>query len=304
MLTLVGAACGSPSPVTPRSLGEAAGRGVSAQTLARSGGERHIKHFSLPYAMRHLRRLSGRIGVRLRGAPGEYRASRYIAKEFRQKGYKTKVQKFSVDNGTSRNVVAWWPGAKRYPLILGAHMDTVKKSPGANDNASGVAILIDIARAIAGKKQALNVRLVAFGSEEYGSNGRHHVGSTVFVNRLGKKGRRRLAGMISVDMVADGRPLIIGTAGIGPTVVARALYRRLARKGFNVVYRTTCDCSDNGPFERAGIPGAFLWSGFEPNYHDDSDRIKNMSKRDLKRSGRAVRAFVKTLDGKRLQSFR
>jgi aminopeptidase YwaD len=279
----------APAPEQPRSA-TAAGRG--------------IRPFSTFYAMRHVRRLAGRIGPRVRGTYAEKRAARYFRRRLRDKGYVTNVQRFAVDGGSSRNVVAWWPGARRYPLVLGAHMDTVAGAPGANDNASGVAILIDLARALAGRRHARNVRLVAFGSEEYGSNGIHHVGSHVFVRRLGKKGRRRLAGMVSVDMVADGRPLIIGTAGIGHPVVARTLYRRLKRAGFNVVYRTTCDCSDNGPFELAGIPGAFMWTGIEPNYHDPSDTVANMSPIDLRRSGRAVRRFVTSLDLKTLRQFR
>ena len=273
---------------------------LSSSTAAGRG----IRPFSVYYAMRHVRRLAGRIGPRVRGTDAETRAARYFRRRLRDKGYVTNVQRFEVDGGSSRNVVAWWPGARRYPVVLGAHMDTVAGAPGANDNASGVAILIDIARALAGRKHARNVRLVAFGSEESGSNGIHHVGSNVFVKRLGKKGRRRVAGMVSVDMVADGRPLIIGTAGIGHPVVARTLYRRLKRAGLDVVYRTTCDCSDNGPFELAGIPGAFMWSGTEPNYHDPSDTVKNMSRRDLRRSGRAVRRFVRGLDIKTLRQFR
>jgi len=269
-----------------------------------TAASRGIKPFSTFYAMRHVRRLAGRIGPRVRGTHAEKRAARYFRQRLRDKGYVTNVQRFAVDGGSSRNVVAWWPGARRYPVVLGAHMDTVAGAPGANDNASGVAILIDLARALAGRRHVRNVRLVAFGSEEYGSNGIHHVGSHVFVRRLGKKGRRRLAGMVSVDMVADGRPLIIGTAGIGHPVVARTLYRRLKRAGFNVVYRTTCDCSDNGPFELAGIPGAFMWTGIEPNYHDPSDTVANMSRIDLRRSGRAVRRFVTSLDLKTLRQFR
>lgn len=264
----------------------------------------NIKHFSSAYAMRHVRNLAGRIGVRVRATRGEYRGARYIRREFEQKGYKTKIQRFQVDNGTSRNVVAWLPGAKRHPLVLGAHMDTVQGAPGANDNASGVAILLDIARAVALKRQGYNLRFVAFGSEEYGSNAIHHVGSHVYVKRLSPKARRRIPGMISVDMVADGRPLIIGTAGIGPPKMARFLYRKLNGKGFKVVYRNTCDCSDNGPFEIAGAPAAFVWSGFEPNYHDPSDTPANLSKAHLRRSGRAVRAFVKGVDGDLLQRLR
>jgi aminopeptidase YwaD len=222
----------------------------------------------------------------------------------RRRGYETRIQRFAVDGGTSRNVIAWRPGVRRHPVILGAHMDTVRRSPGANDNASGVAIMLDVARAVSGTAKARNVKFIAFGSEEYGSNGAHHVGSQTYVNRLGARRRQRLPGMVSVDMVADGRPLVVGTAGIGPPVVARTLFRRLRRAGFAVVYRTTCDCSDNGPFELAGIPAAFMWTGLEPNYHDPTDTPPNLSRRDLRRSGKATLRFVRGLDVRTLRRFR
>jgi Iap family predicted aminopeptidase len=254
--------------------------------------------------MNHVRALARDIGVRVRATRRERRGARYIAAKLRGFGYEVRVQRFGVDGRTSRNVIAHWPGSMRYPFIVGAHMDSVRRSPGANDNASGVAVMIEIARLVKGRSQAQFLKFVAFGSEEYGTDGRHHVGSQVFVNRLGRRGRRMLAGMVSVDMIADGRPLIDGTAGIGPRVVARTLLRKIRAANVRVVYRTTCDCSDNGPFERAGIPAAFLWSGWESNYHSPSDKVRNMRRNDLRRTGRAVRAFVKDLDRDIIARFR
>jgi hypothetical protein len=255
--------------------------------------------------MKHVRKLAGAdgVGVRVRSKPGERAASRYIRKKFEALGYKTKVQTFSVDGGTSRNVIAWWPEAKRYGLVIGAHMDTVPRSPGANDNASGIAVMLEMARIAAGRDPVRFVRFVAFGSEEYGTNGKHHVGSQVYVNRLGKEGRRRLGGMISIDMIADGRPLITGTSGIGPEVVARTVFNKM-RKKVRMTYRTLCDCSDNGPFERAGIPATFLYSGNEPNYHHPSDKPKNLREKDLRRTGRGVRFFFKQIDLDMIRRFR
>lgn len=265
-------------------------------SAATEEGSRRLGRFQRWRAMDHVRALASRIGVRVRATEGERRGARYIERRFEALGYRVHVQKFQIDNRTSRNVVAWWPQARRYPIVLGGHMDSVPTSPGANDNASGVAVLLEIARLARNTSQAGFLKFIAFGSEEYGSDGRHHVGSQVFVNRLGPKGRRKLGGMISVDMVADGRPLIVGTAGIGPEVLARTLFRRIDGANIGVTYRTTCDCSDNGPFERAGIPASFMWSGEDANYHDDSDTVANMSPRDLERTGKAVRAFLKAVD--------
>ena len=247
-------------------------------------------------ALSHVRVLSHDIGVRVRGTTHELRAARYVAGTLADLGYRVRIQRFRVDGGRSRNVVAWWPGADALGIVLGGHIDTVRGSPGANDNASGVAVILELARLLAGTGQAGFLRFVAFGSEEYSSSGVHHVGSQTFVDRLGRRGRRRLAGMASIDMIADGRPLIAGTAGIGPPLLARVLVRTISRAGIRVRYRVTCDCSDNGPFERAGIPSAFMWSGDETDYHSPSDTIRNLSPRDLDRTGEAMLAFAWRVD--------
>lgn len=280
---------------------------LSGLGTARSATEKAeaVPWFSNKNALGHVRELAKKIGVRVRATKRERKGAVYIASQFEELGYEVIVQKFSVDGARSRNVRARWPGITKRPFVVGGHMDTVPGSPGANDNASGVAVVLEMARIFAGTEQAELVEFVAFGAEEYGTDGTHHVGSQKYVNRLGKKGRNRSPGMISVDMIADGKPLIIGTAGIGPEVVARTVVRKIRKKTkINVEYRTTCDCSDNGPFERAGIPGAFLWSGLEPDYHAPSDKVKNLNPKHLRRTGRAVRAFLNVLDADMLARFR
>jgi Zn-dependent M28 family amino/carboxypeptidase len=254
--------------------------------------------------MDHVRKLARDIGIRERATPNERKGARYVARRFRSYGYDVTIQRFAVDGGTSRNVVASWPGGRRYGLVIGAHMDSVPVAPGANDNASGASVVLELARIFAGTDQAGLIRFVGFGSEEFGDDGRHHVGSQVYVTRLGQKGRNRLAGAISVDMVADGRPLLVGNSNIAHDVVARTLYRRVKRHGTNVRYETLCDCSDHGPFEHAGIPGAFAHSGPEPDYHSTSDTVVNLRPRDLLRTGRALRAFVEDVDLDMLRRFR
>jgi putative aminopeptidase FrvX len=271
---------------------------------AGQGERKEIGRYRNKKALRHVRRLAARIGVRVRATSGERRGARYIANKLEKYGYETRIQKFAVDSRRSRNVIARWPGSVKHGIVLGGHMDTVMSSPGANDNASGVGVMLELARIMAGTPQVHWVRFVAFGSEEYGRNGLHHVGSHVYVKRLGAEGRQRQAGMMSIDMIADGRPLIVGTAGIGPERVARTAFRKIKDADIAVRYEVTCDCSDNGPFEIAGIPAVFLWSGFEPNYHDSSDTVPNLKPRDMKRTGRAVRVFAKDIDRRMMAFFR
>jgi aminopeptidase YwaD len=259
-------------------------------------GSAPLSGFSKKRAMAHIRKLARDIGVRERATPNERAGARYVARKFRSFGYDVVVQRFSVDGGTSRNVVASWPGGRRYGLVIGGHMDSVPGAPGANDNASGTAVVLELARIFAGTDQATFIKFVGFGSEEFGDDGRHHVGSQVYVRRLGVKGRNRLAGAISVDMIADGRPLLVGNSDIADDVLARTFYRKVKRTGIGVRYEVLCDCSDHGPFEHAGIPGAFAYSGREPDYHSPSDTVPNLKPDDVLRTGRAVRALVKDVD--------
>ncbi len=262
-----------------------------------------LLHYSNDKAMKHIRALANDIGPRVRAKSGEWKASKYIREQFEKYGYKTRVQRFSVDGDTSRNVVAWWPGAIKHGMVVGAHMDTVRRSPGANDNASGVAVMLEMARISAGKQPTRFVRFVAFGAEEYGTNGQHHNGSQVYVNRLGKEGRKRLGGMASIDMIANGRPLIAGTMGLGPRVTARTVYNKMKQR-VGMSYKTVCDCSDNGPFERAGIPGVFLWSGFDDHYHSPSDKTRNLKPKHVARTGRGFRYFLERVDLDMIRRFR
>ncbi len=262
-----------------------------------------LEPFSKPLAMDHVRFLANEIGVRVRATSGEAAGARYIADRYEDLGYNVNIQKFPVDGKMSRNVVAWWPGAKRYPVVLGGHMDTVPDARGANDNASGVAVTLEIARIVAGKEQARWLRFVAFGSEELGSDGNSRLGSQAFVDKLGEEGRGTLAAMVSVDMIADGRPLLVADADIGPQAIANLLYNTGTDLGIAMGWHT-CDCSDHGPFERAGIPAASLWSGEEEDFHSPTDTVPNMSPTDLLRTGRVVRAFVSRLDRDLVQRLR
>lgn len=265
-----------------------------------------IPKFSKNRAMIHVRKLARDIGIRVKGTDGERRGAKYTARKLKDFGYEVEMQLFTVDGRTSRNVVARWPGAKRFPLVVGGHIDSVPDSPGANDNASGVAALIELARIFKGTDQANFITFVAFGSEEYGpERTSHHDGSAHFVSELGDRGRRRLAGMISVDMVADGRPLLVGNSAIsGRHKVANTLYNKMRKRKISVDRITLCDCSDHGPFEHAGLDAAFAYSGQEPDYHSPSDTVENMKSNDLLRTGRALRFFLLDVSKDMLDRFR
>lgn len=251
--------------------------------------------FSPPAAFTHIRRLAGRIGPRPAGTGAYRRAVRYVRGRLEALGYVVALQGFPLpQGGRSWNVVATPPGADPARLLVGAHLDTVGGSPGANDNASGVATLLELARVLAGPP-AEELALVAFGAEEFQPAGGHHIGSDVYVRRMSAEERDVLELMVSADMVGKVRPFIAaylqGTAA-GP---ARELARAARASGSRASVRALGDISDHGPFALADLPAAFLWTGDEPNHHLPTDVVRNVAPRALRRSGAVLLELVERI---------
>ena len=95
-------------------------------------------------------------------------AAEYIETSFKDFGYQTKSQIYTLEGREYRNITVTLSG-QRAPediVVVGAHYDTVPGTPGADDNASGVAGLLELARRFAGKKNNRTVQFVAFTNEE------------------------------------------------------------------------------------------------------------------------------------------
>jgi hypothetical protein len=93
----------------------------------------------------HVEMLAGEIGERHVWRPRALEAAAlYIAETLQGLGYEARFEEFEADSLIVRNVVAELPGRERPQevLVLGAHYDTVRGSPGADDNGSGVAALL------------------------------------------------------------------------------------------------------------------------------------------------------------------
>ena len=134
----------------------------------------------------HLQNLVGdRNAITKRGAL--QRTADYIEHQFKTFGYKTSADNVRLLWRSYPNIIA---GAGDF--IVGAHYDTVFGSPGADDNASGVAALLEIARVLAPRT---GVQFVAFTLEEQGMAGSAHYARALSLRRV------KLRGMISLEMV-------------------------------------------------------------------------------------------------------
>ncbi len=118
---------------------------------------------------RDVRKLAGEIGERNLANPAQLEsAARYIESELASCGLEPRRQTFIAPGGSVSNVCATIPGdrLRHESVVVGAHYDSVVGSPGANDNASGVAAMLAIARRLSRVKSARTIQLVAFVNEE------------------------------------------------------------------------------------------------------------------------------------------
>ncbi len=130
-------------------------------------------------------------------------AADYIEGKFRSYGCEVKRQPFEYLGNTYYNVSCEIKGAKNPKdgiLVIGAHYDTVTETSGADDNASGVAGLLELARIAVTKPFQRTVRFVAFSLEEPPTFMTKHMGSYVYAKSL-KQENIKVYGMISLEML-------------------------------------------------------------------------------------------------------
>ena len=272
-----------PPPPTPRPVVRVRGEGIDVQR-----------------AMAHVRKLAE--GPRPTGSAAEARSAVYLEEVLSAEGYRVERQPFSLPGGgESANVVAlpegFDPAVDRH-LLVGAHYDTVAGSPGANDNASGVAVLLELARVLAARPARLPVAFVAFGAEEGRPGPRHQSlgGSRHYAQGLSSEAARNLAAMINLDMIGRGDALL-STLRIN---MKRGVHQRMLglAGGLGVPAREhlTPQVSDSVPFASRGIETGWLWTGVEPSYHSSSDTPEKITPETLDWAGRLILATLRSYE--------
>jgi Zn-dependent M28 family amino/carboxypeptidase len=139
----------------------------------------------------HVGELAGRIGERNIFRPTALQAAAsYIEREWEQQGYAVTQLPYEVSGVHCLNLEVTRRGGSRESeiLLIGAHYDTVRGSPGANDNASGVSALLEISRLFAAIEPALTVRFVAFVNEEPPFFRSQQQGSVIYAEAARRRG--------------------------------------------------------------------------------------------------------------------
>lgn len=212
-------------------------------------------------------------GPRVSGTAAEREAIRYFAFEAAAiTGAPSRIQPVPLPNGTeSANVWAATVGSGGPVLLLGAHLDSIAGSPGADDNASGAVVLLELLRRLVDDPPVgLEVVMVGFGAEEFVPGFDHHYGSKSAAGEMAAAGALPDL-MLSVDMIGVGSELYaVDYRGVDVTM-ADEVVAAAAADGIDVGRLSRGDISDHVPFAIVGVPTAFLWRGDNPAYHTPGD---------------------------------
>lgn len=243
------------------------------------------------------------IGARDTGSAGSTRAADYIVSALKEAGWQVEVQDFTYQGVSARNIIG---RAGQGPVgIIGAHYDTRRRAdndpdpdrrsepvPGANDGASGVAVLLELARSLDKTRLANEVWLVFFDAED---NGR--LDGWEFI-----AGSRYMAGHLTVtpefvivaDMIGDTDQQIYKERNSTPELQEQ-VWQIAARLGYGDHFIPEYKWSmtdDHTPFLQRGIPALDIIDFDYPYWHTTQDTADKVSPASLERVGRVLKAFL------------
>lgn len=274
----------------------------------------------------HVQALSERFVPRDHAHPQNLdRAAAYIRAEIERAGGTVTEQLFSVAGNTYRNVIAAYGPVSGERIVVGAHYDSAGPLPAADDNASGVAGLIELAYLLQAAKLPMRVELVAYSLEEPPWFGSEHMGSAVHAKSL-RAANVRVRAMFSLEMIgyftdAPGSqrfPLealrllypsegnfiaVVGKLGQGSTV--RAIERAMRRASPLPVHSIAAprslpgvELSDHASYWDVGYRAVMITdTAFfrNPNYHTAQDTADTLDYARMAMVVRGVHAAVLSL---------
>ncbi len=304
-------------------------RPARGKLAAREPLARLTPAFDVERLMAHVHFLADeRLEGRGAGTPGLDAATDYVAKAFADAGLQpggdggTWFQAFEAPDGPDgkpvrmRNVVGVLPGTndawKTQSVVIGAHVDHLglgwpdvregmkgKIHNGADDNASGVSVLIETARVLAAERRPRSLVFVAFSGEEWGLKGSKH-----YVQAMARYPVKDALAMVNLDTVGrlfDKKLMALGTGGTRewPFVVMGVA----ATTGVETTaVPDDPQGSDQVAFRDAGVPAIQLFSGANEDYHRPTDDVEKIDAAGLAKVALFLRETVAYL-GERPEPF-
>jgi hypothetical protein len=244
------------------------------------------------------------VSGRAPGSKGHQEAEGIIAKGFREAGLKPYAGgAFSAAEAKPGhgNVIGIAEGSskKEETVVLCAHYDHLPQTngavfPGADDNASGVALLLELARHYAKTPSARTIIFAAFDGEETG-----RAGSRTFLQNLPAAAKEKMNAALNFDTVGrldGGKILVLGAGSSDKWVHIFRGAGFVTGSGYELV-REDLDSSDQASFIESGIPAVQFFSGPKPDYHKPSDTADKIDAAGLVKQGEFAAEIIDYLAG-------
>ncbi len=243
-------------------------------------------------------------GPRWPGSRGHVDVGDYIVATLAEQDWAVEEQLFPYQGLEARNIIGRVNEGKGDIIILGAHYDTrgiADRTPGSNqpvpgavDGASGVAVLLELARTLNTDDIEREIWLAFFDVEDNGSGGlpgfEWIVGSTYMAQNLDVSPEA----MVLVDMVGDADQQFFYEGNSDPTLQAQ-LWRIAADLGYRdqfIPQMKFTMIDDHVPFARAGIPAVDIIDFDYPYWHTVEDTVDKASPLSLTRVGRTLEQWL------------
>jgi Zn-dependent M28 family amino/carboxypeptidase len=229
-----------------------------------------------------------------------------IADTFESFGWNVTLQNFTYSEVECVNIIAKWNSENSSPLLLGAHYDTRPPGSsdpgsgvGANDGASGVAVLLELADVLPSETRS-SVEIVLFDAEDSGGiSGWDWIqGSTHYVSQLSFTRRNSIQAMILVDMVGDTNLRLPreSNSATYSRPLQDAIWNTAEQLGHNDTFLEISGWSvndDHRPFIDAGIPAVdLIHTPFPWYWHTLEDTPDKCSAESLQIVGEVLEVFV------------
>jgi Zn-dependent M28 family amino/carboxypeptidase len=251
-------------------------------------------------------------GPRPPGSENLTQCRAYIVETLESFNWTVSIQNFIYRETDCANIIATWEAVTQSPIILGAHYDTrpnatsdapVNRSKpilGANDGASGTAVLMELARILPTSDRS-KVELVFFDAEDSGGlNGWDWIrGAVHYVSELTTQRKNTIEAMVLADLVGDA-DLYLPKEGSSTDSLQNVIWSIAADLGYGSTFVNNAGSSvidDHRPFLDAGIPSVDIIQVPFPSYwHTLEDTPDKCSPESLEKVGRVLEVFVVDYD--------
>jgi len=251
----------------------------------------------------HLAEAQMKFGPRPTGSEANRQTGDYLLAQLQEVGWQTETQEFTYKDTPVRNIIARKAIGAGPIIILGAHYDTRLRAdrdplnptapvPGADDGASGVAVLLELARSLNTNGIKHEIWLAFFDAEDNGELDGWDwiVGSTYMAKNL----TVRPQAMILLDMIGDTDQQIFYDVNSNQALSTQ-IFEVAAGLGYGehfIQQPKYAMLDDHTPFAAQGIPSVDLIDFDYPDWHKTTDTVDKLSAESLERVGRTLQVYL------------